>query len=340
MPFIKQLIQYGSLSIVGLEKNTGKTACLNYILQRLPMENIRMAVSSVGIDGESTDQVTQTAKPEILLREGMLFTTSEKHFRQRRLSAEVLAVSDEQTALGRLVTARAVTRGKVLLSGPSSSSALSRWMQELKSRHQVDLCIIDGALSRMSLASPAVSESMILTTGAALTLNAQELIRRTAFAVALIQLPLSTLAPLFPEGDWPHGICVVDKAGEIQPTAMQSAFNSGMVQLDAWKNAQAVFFPGALTDRSLKAILAQGLDHRLEVIVKDFTRIFISPQTHQLFLKAGGQIRVLKRSQLLAVCLNPLAPSGYSLNSEKICNELSGKIQLPVYDIKRNDYSV
>ena len=36
MPFIKEILKYDSLSIVGLEKNVGKTECLNYILSRLP----------------------------------------------------------------------------------------------------------------------------------------------------------------------------------------------------------------------------------------------------------------------------------------------------------------
>ena len=35
MPFINDIATFKSLSIVGLEKNTGKTECLNYILGRL-----------------------------------------------------------------------------------------------------------------------------------------------------------------------------------------------------------------------------------------------------------------------------------------------------------------
>ena len=73
MPFIEELIKYKSCSIVGLEKNTGKTECFNYVLQRLPLETKRVAVSSIGIDGETTDQVTKTATPELFLREGVYF---------------------------------------------------------------------------------------------------------------------------------------------------------------------------------------------------------------------------------------------------------------------------
>ena len=76
MPFINDILKYSSLSIVGLEKNTGKTECLKYVLDRLPVKTKRIAVTSIGIDGETVDQVTRTQKPEIVLREGIYFGTS------------------------------------------------------------------------------------------------------------------------------------------------------------------------------------------------------------------------------------------------------------------------
>ena len=97
MPFIDDILRYQSLSIVGLEKNTGKTECLKYVLERLPLEHKRIAVTSIGIDGETTDQVTRTQKPEITLRPGMYFGTSEMHYRQRRLVSELIDVSDVNT---------------------------------------------------------------------------------------------------------------------------------------------------------------------------------------------------------------------------------------------------
>ena len=71
LPFIDEILRYDSLSIVGLEKNTGKTECLKYVLDRMPVQSKRIAVTSIGIDGETVDQVTRTQKPEIVLREGM-----------------------------------------------------------------------------------------------------------------------------------------------------------------------------------------------------------------------------------------------------------------------------
>ena len=76
VPFIDDILRYDSLSIVGLEKNTGKTECLKYVLDRLPLQHKRIAVTSIGIDGETVDQVTRTQKPEIVLRAPMVHIAS------------------------------------------------------------------------------------------------------------------------------------------------------------------------------------------------------------------------------------------------------------------------
>ena len=98
-------------------------------------------------------------------------------------------MSDEDTSLGRVVTAKALQEGKILLSGPSGAAALKRWMGSLKD-FGIDLILVDGALSRLSTASPAVSEAMVLSTGAAYSANMRDLVGRTAFVVELIRLPL------------------------------------------------------------------------------------------------------------------------------------------------------
>ena len=79
MTFVKDALSYKSLSIVGLDKNTGKTECLNYILGKVEGTGKRIALTSIGIDGESRDTVTHTAKPEIKIHPGMIFISDEKH---------------------------------------------------------------------------------------------------------------------------------------------------------------------------------------------------------------------------------------------------------------------
>ena len=332
MPFIEELIKYKSCSIVGLEKNTGKTECFNYVLQRLPLDKKRVAVSSIGIDGETTDQVTKTAKPEIFLREGVYFGTSEKHYLMKRLSAELLEISNENTSLGNIIIGRALTPGKILLSGPSSTNGLRRWMDEMK-KYDIDLTIIDGALSRMSLASPTVSESMILATGAAYSANINTLVQKTAFVVQMINLDLTSADNYNAFNNITAGVWAIDEDDVLHDLKVASSLSIN-INTDGMKKCKTLFVSGALTDNFINHIRQNKIFNETEIVVRDFTKIFLTPMTYNSFVNGKRKITVLQKSKLIAVCVNPTSPNGIVLDSEKLCNTLSEAIKLPVYDLR------
>lgn len=334
LTFIDDILNYNSLSIVGLQKNTGKTECLKYVLARLPLEKKRVAVTSIGIDGETTDQVTRTQKPEIVLREGMYFGTSEAHYRQRRLVSELIDVSDESTSLGRVVTARALTQGKILLSGPSSTLGLQRWMRDMR-RHEIDLAIVDGALSRLSLASPAVSQSMILATGAAYSINMTQLVQRTAFVVELINLEVTSESNIALLTPLESGMWWIDTCELLHEMPMATSL-SQQVEFQGMDSCSTLYVAGALVDTFLEKVRKNKSLKHVELVVRDFTKIFVTPQQLRLFVKMGGTIRVLQKSKLIAVTVNPTSPSGYVLDSDALCDRLSQAINLPVYDLLKN----
>ncbi len=335
LPFIDDILRYDSLSIVGLEKNTGKTECLKYVLDRLPVQSKRIAVTSIGIDGETIDQVTRTQKPEIVLREGMYFGTSEMHYRQRRLVSELIDVSDENTSLGRVVTARALTGGKILLSGPSSASSLKRWMDEMH-RSGIELVVIDGALSRMSSASPAVSQSMILATGAAYSANMNTLVSKTAHVVELVNLDLTSDENIKKLMPLEKGVWFIDKQGRLKGLDAVTSLSRD-IHFEGMEDCETLYVAGALVDGFLEKVRKNKSLKQAELVVRDFTKVFVTPQQFRLFLKGGGRLHVLQRSKLLAVTVNPTSPSGYVLDSDTLCGRLSEAIGLPVYDLLKNN---
>lgn len=339
MPFIAELIKYKSCSIVGLEKNTGKTECFNYVMQRLPLDKIRVAVSSIGIDGETTDQVTKTAKPEIFLREGVYFGTSEKHYLTKLLTSELLEISDENTSLGNIVIGKTLTPGKILLSGPSSTNGLRRWMNEMQ-KYDIDLTIIDGALSRLSLASPAVSESMILATGAAYSANINTLVQKTAFVVQMINLELTSQENYDTFIDINNGVWAIDADNDfdIEKRLVDLKVASSLsinINTDGLKKCKTLYVSGALTDNFVNHIRQNKIFNETEIVVRDFTKIFLTPMTYNTFVNGKRKITVLQKSKLIAVCVNPTSPNGIVLDSEKLCKTLSEAINLPVYDLKK-----
>ncbi len=328
---------------MGLEKNTGKTECFNYVMQRLPLDKIRVAVSSIGIDGETTDQVTKTAKPEIFLREGVYFGTSEKHYLTKLLTSELLEISDENTSLGNIVIGKALTPGKLLLSGPSSTNGLRRWMNEMR-KYDIDLTIIDGALSRLSLASPAVSESMILATGAAYSANINTLVQKTAFVVQMINLELTSQENYDIFVNINNGVWAIDfdadndndfGFGKRLVDLKVASSLSININTEGLKKCKTLYVSGALTDNFVNHIRQNKIFNETEIVVRDFTKIFLAPMTYNTFVNGKRKITVLQKSKLIAVCVNPTSPNGIVLDSEKLCKTLSEAINLPVYDLKK-----
>jgi hypothetical protein len=358
MPFIKNIQQFNSVSIVGMAKNTGKTTCLNYVIRRLQEEGKNIALTSIGVDGEERDVLYDTPKPRIVLDKGMVFVTSEKDFEQCEFPTEVLSISERSTALGRLITARAKGSGKVVLSGPSDSAWLQTILSEMP-KFGVELTLVDGALSRMSLASPAVTDAMILCTGAACSPQLPELIRRTKFRCNLIELEqvddslqTSLLAricnPCENNGtDYKSapalngcicGVWTRNKISSDWKKISDSVFVLDKISENYLNYNQKFFVSGAVTDDFFKHINAKK-NHNFQLIINDFTKLFITPLTYDNFLRNGGRINVLQKAKLLAVCTNPTSPEGALLNAIALREQMQDALGISVYDIMEIEHT-
>lgn len=334
MPFTGDILKYRSLAIIGMEKNTGKTECLNYVISGLKARETRLAITSIGIDGESTDQVTRTSKPEITLCKGMLFVTAEKHFRTKRLTAEILDISRRSTSLGRLVTARVIEEGKALIAGPSDTAWLKEIIENLP-QYGADLTIVDGALSRKSLGSPTVTDAIILSTGAALSANLRTLAFQTKYTYDLISLPVTSTLLQSKLADLDNGVWAISKDNEIIDLGITSLLNIEHSGKNLLSHGSRLFVPGAITDKMLNFLKIQKQIEETEIIIKDFTRVFASPESYYSYISRGGKFSVLKNTKLLAITVNPVSPSGFILNSEETIRTIQEVVTVPVYDLRQ-----
>jgi len=331
MPFIEAIKQFKSVSIVGMAKNTGKTTCLNYVMRRLHEEDIRLAVTSIGVDGEERDVLYDTPKPRIALNEQMVFVTSEDDFANREFPAELLAVSERTTPLGRLVTARAKGRGRVVLSGPSDSKWLNDVIEGMD-KYGVQLTLVDGALSRMSLASPAVTDAMILCTGAACSMQLSKLLHQTKFRCRLIDLEQV-------ENGWKEMLLPLESDvwcwNEVSNSWKRISYSVFTLERESEKildQLHTIYVGGAVTNHFLN-ILSTKRPKPIELIVRDFTKLFIEPATYEKFVRRGGSIKVLQKAKLMAVCTNPVSPIGARFDAVLLREQMQEALQLPVYDI-------
>ncbi|MEG2665960.1 MAG: hypothetical protein RSA02_02965, partial [Bacteroidales bacterium] len=321
---------------VGMAKNVGKTVCLRSILDYYKNQGEAIAVTSIGVDGEKTDVLYENSKPELTFYPGMLVQTSEFHYRQRKSTTEIIDVSREKTAMGRLISARVVLEGKMILSGYSYSAGLQRFIKEAHTAGSTTV-LIDGALSRMSLASPVVAQAMILCTGAALSKNLVQLVKQTQYQYELINLPLYPLKNAVDFSSMQPGIWGISPEGEVHNFHIRSALQGKEakeeIEKEVRKRKLTIYLSGLLNDSFLQLLLS--FKEKPNIVVSDFTKIFVQPPLFYSFLKAGGRIFVVNRTQLLAVCANPISVDGYKMNSVQLCQTLSQALGREVYDIKK-----
>ncbi len=357
--FFDEISRYGSVSVVGTAKNVGKTFCLQRILTHYRQEGQALAVTSVGVDGENTDVLYRTPKPELTFYPGMLVQTSETHYRRRFLTADILDLSRTSTALGRLVTARVTTPGRLILSGPSDTEGLKTFITYAHEAGQKTV-LIDGALSRMSLASSAVAQAMILCTGAALSKRLDSVVKDAVFRYQLMQIPplsedelhgcaASTPFTLEQLDHIRQGVWGLSKEAGLVDLGLRSTLVGGIAKAAA-PVPDTLFVSGMLSDRFLQSLCENMASNRsdasgvgsnavsrspLRLIVSDFTKIFVQSATYQQFLKRGGVLRVLRQTKLLAVCANPWSPEGYAFDSAQLCDALSTALKCEVFDLAK-----
>jgi len=337
MPVFDEILKSRSVSVVGMAKNTGKTECLKYVLAGCTAKGRKIGITSIGIDGESLDQVTGTVKPEIVVEKGCLFVTAEKFYRERRLVSEILDVSEQRTALGRLVVARAVTSGKVILAGPTATSHVRRLIQKLHSLG-AETVFVDGALSRKSLGSPAVTDALVLTTGAALSPNIPELVRKTRFVFDLLRMPAFNSPFAEQMAEIESGIWSVSETDGLVDLHISSAFLLEQNKNRLFEHGHTLYVSGAVGDNLFNFLRMQPQVAETTLVVRDFSRIFASSMAVNGFLQKGGKIKMLLSAKLLCICVNPWSPSGYLMDSEKVCTALSEALGIEVYDVRQNPF--
>ena len=332
MPFIEDILKYKSISFVGMEKNAGKTQTLNYVLSRLRTFSKTIALTSIGVDGETLDIVTNTSKPEIEIYPNTTFITSQALYPQREIVSAIEEVSNQTTALGRLIQARAITQGKILLAGPSDTISLKKLIEKLEKN--VDLILIDGALSRKTFGSPSITQAMILSTGASLSASLNVVVKKTKFIYQMTQLPQY-------EGKFAEQLQQIENGiYAITDEGIKDLQIPSLMMIDKYKDkifacGKKLFVAGALNDKFIQFLKIQKNPQEIEIIIKDFTKIFSNEDNTLQYLSKGGKIKVLDKANLIAITANPISPTGYHFNNEEMLDALRKEIPINIYNVKQ-----
>lgn len=300
------------ISVIGLGKNVGKTTALQWLIDTRPacVTSQALCLMSIGIDGERLDSILGMEKPAIHVPAGTWLATADDALQLGTAGLEVWDSTGIRSPLGDIVIARVVSAGTVVLAGVRQLAHIGRIQDRLQQRlaasGQVPFFLIDGAFGRTAAASPDVCDAIILSTGAALMPDLQELIRVSHSAWQKWTLPLT---------------------GVTDTPLLQKAIAQGKPY--ALEGTMAV--PFALTDRILE-LWGDGVQAWL---LRDPTKLLLSEERFRLLLQRGTEIRVQRRVPVLAITVNPTSMTGYHVPANEFRQHLQSIVNVPVVDCLR-----
>lgn len=330
--------KHSTVSVVGLAKNTGKTTSLNHIISEAATRDIDLGLTSVGRDGEKTDTVTRLPKPPIHAPRGTVVATAEEAIKESEAKLDVVAPTDFVTQLGRVYIARVREAGNVVLVGPNHSSEMIAAIDLLK-YHGCDLILADGAFDRVAAASPSVTEATILATGAFLDPSLNATVERTAETIWQFQLRRprdARVLELARAAIADRRVGLISDDLQFRDLNLRTALESGdIIRGAASGDTKAIVIGGSLVTGLLEDLMKDpALVKRARIIVRDGTRIFITPAVWRRFVNLGGQLRVVDPIHLLALTVNPYSPVGPSYDPETFLQRIGeAAAPLPVFDL-------
>ncbi len=240
--------------------------------------------------------------------------------------------------------------GAVEVAGPSAAEQV-RQVSDAMLGHGAEQVLIDGAIDRRAASRPDVADGLVMSTGAVLADDIEEVVRITRSAVDLVRLP--TIDPSSPPAlllaanaheESRGGMLMADDASavELPPRFVLSAGASELRELlDGSPQGRWLIVPGALPDsflRELPPALRRG-GRKLTIVVADPTRVFLSGRELGWYAAQGIEIRALAQTPLLALTVNPLAPQSHTLDSERLQALLGAAIPgLAIFDVLHPAY--
>lgn len=296
-----------------MSKNSGKTVTLNHIIGQASENDIKIGLSSIGRDGESEDVVTFTEKPMIFVEEGTLIATASSLLSIGDANIEILESTDYRTPIGDIIIGRVRSPGHIQIAGPRTLKEVKEVSDKLLSLG-AEFVIIDGALDRKTPATPAISQATILSTGAVVSRDMNIVIEKTLHTANTLSTPQvdqyrEEIKTLMEE----EKVAIIDMEGKITDLKLKTALGKGQyIAEHIKKDSKYLVIPGSLVKSTLEDIVSSTNRYKdIDIVINDGTKVFIEPKDYQRFMKLGLRLKTLFQINLIAITLNPYAPSGY-----------------------------
>jgi len=321
---VKNLIDnVNTLGIIGLSKNSGKTTTLNAIISMY--DNLKLGITSIGLDGEALDQVNFLPKPKIYVKRGMVVATACGCLEASLVKYQVLSKTKMMTPIGHIEIVEILSDGHMVIAGPTTNSELNQVIKIMK-KH-VDKILIDGAFNRMTFANIELIDAIVLASGAAVSPIMSKTIEKTKMIVDSFNIKKSYRIEQIPS-----------ESMIIQTTFHRYAFFDK--KIETFKHALSqindkidlIYIKGAITPRIINYFIEKML-MQFTLICDDPTKLLLSERDFSSLHKLNIELSIIHACPLLFVTINPYSPNGQHYDEELFKKAMMDAIDIPVFNV-------
>ncbi|MFV0424251.1 MAG: hypothetical protein ACK5K7_01565 [Bacilli bacterium] len=290
-----------SKAIIGICKNAGKTTVLKHHLRN---SDINYAITSIGLDGESRDQIFNNSKPRIFVKENTIIATSINSLKKSDVTYEVLNMTNIMTPLGYIAIVNTLSAGYVEIAGTSNASDLLYIKNWVNKHTNTDILYIDGALSRKQFSSIDFIDEVDIVIGAAFNQNMAKTLDEAILWNRLYSIKKYDFNP----GSF--NVIINDKKYKYDFIDVETL--SQIVDV----STNFVFLDCIITSDAFNYILTCSKQNKIKLVVENSNKLFINLNDFNKLLNSNLELFVRKKINISGIYINPYG-YGFSYDSDE-----------------------
>jgi len=317
------------LAVISLHPGAGARTVVESLAAGFRQRGIRVGVTRVprvGVDGDS-DHVTDVSLPEdsVVATAASVVPTCD--------ALEAVERVECSTPLGEIAVCRVTRPGEVPAYAPHDAATLGSAVGRLEALSD-GFVLVAGAWERRSFAAPEVAHSVVLAVGAGYSGTPERSAAAVRYAVETLGLGQHEV-PV--DLAWREAVAlrqplVLDRNGRVCGSlTLQNSDSAPPPELLEIRPS-AIVLPEYLSDEFLAPFARSKF--RCTIVVKDATRVRVSPVCHTAWSKTGGRLAVMEPMRLLAVATNPVTATGPDADAGAFRDLVAEALpDVPVHDV-------
>lgn len=336
-PGLLQRITTGKASrilVLGLHRGAGKRTVVEGMAREAAA-----AGSPLGIGAAPRlvrdDDYSQELPTVVPLPEGTVVLTARDLLGESGAGLDLLQDTGIGSSLGELVVARVREEGETSLFGPSEPDSIDA-VNGLLRMHGALRQVVTAGREHQAFLKTGLFDGVVLSAGLGIAPSEERAVAAIGYEVDALDLPECDPASRnsFEVARSRGEIVVADAEGRVlRMLSRDPSAAARWIVGHETPAAVTVVVPGKLNDDLVRPLVQAGLSGTF--VAEDVTRMRVAPIYFKAWLKAGGEYRVVHRTPLLAVALNPHDPvSGVTAGPPDFLEKVSGQVnRVEVHDV-------